>query len=291
MPIYSGVNPITDAKLGSTDLTKIYLGDKLVWERGSPSPVPSGYTAHDSIEFYDPNETVGQFSAAFADAHIELGGTSYPYHIEYDCMVFNDVKNPQTINWDSNITGYELFGSAFYTANAGTSNIIAIGKNNSMSDYQIVQFAKFYNSSSQKVLGVWRDGLVVGDVPPLNTRFTFDYHPSGGSNWWNDTISGHWDETDSQPTPSTGRNPIRINLCISNTEGFTGGYTYENTLNRSPTAHVRYYGVKMYVDDVLVSQLVPVTRDSDSAIGFYDIIRDVFCETYTANGGAVKVND
>lgn len=291
MPIYSGVNPITDAKLGSTDLTKIYLGDKLVWERGSPSPVPSGYTAHDSIEFYDPNETVDLFSAAFADAHIELGGVSYPYHIEYDCMVFNDVKNPQTINWDSNVTGYELFGSAYYTANAGTSNIIAIGKNNSMSDYQIVQFAKFYNSSSQKVLGVWRDSLVVGDVPPLNTRFTFDYHPSGGSNWWNDTISGHWDETNSQPTASTGRNPIRINLCASNTEGFAGGYTYENTLNRSPTAHVRYYGVKMYVDNALVSQLIPVTRDSDNAIGFYDIIRDIFCETYTANGGAVKVND
>ena len=134
MPIYSGVNPITDAKLGSTDLTKIYLGDKLVWERGSPSPVPSGYTAHESVEFYDPNETTDQFSNAFADAHIDLGGNSYPYHIEYDCMIFNDVKNPQTINWDISYTGYELFGNAWYSQGNGVANIIAIGKNSSISD-------------------------------------------------------------------------------------------------------------------------------------------------------------
>lgn len=291
MPIYSGVNPITDAKLGSTDLTKIYLGDKLVWERGSPSPVPSGYTAHDSVEFYDPNETVNQFSAAFADAHIELGGINYPYHIEYDCMIFNDVKNPQRINWDSSIVGYDLFGNAYYSQGNGIANIIAIGKNNSMSDYQIVQLSKAFNSSSQTILALWNNDYVVGDAPPLNTRFTFDYHPSGGSNWWDDTISGHYDESNVHPATSSGRVPIRINLCIGNSENFTGGYTYENTLNRSPTAHVRYYGVKMYVGDTLVSQLIPVTRDSDNAIGFYDVIRDVFCETYTANGGAVKVND
>ena len=291
MPIYNGVKPITDAKLGSTDLTKIYLGDKLVWERGSPSPVPSGYTAHDSVEFYDPNETTDTFSNAFADAHIDLGGSSYPYHIEYDCMIFNDVKNPQTINWDSNVTGYDVFGNAWYSQGNGIANIVAIAKNSSMSDYQIVQFAKFINSSSQKVLGVWKNNHVVGDVPPLNTRFTFDYHPSGGSNWWNDTISGHWDETTEYPVPSTGVSPIRINLCIGNTENFTGGLSYENTLNRSPTAHVRYYGVKMYVNDALVSQLIPVTRDSDNAIGFYDVVRDIFCETHTGHGGAVKVND
>lgn len=291
MPIYSGVNPITDAKLGTTDLTKIYLGDKLVWERGSPSPVPSGYTAHDSVEFYDPNETTDQFSNAFADAHIMLGGNDYPYHIEYDCMVFNDVKSPQTINWDSNITGYDLFGNAYYAQGNGVSTIIAIGKNSSMSDYQIVQFAKCLNSESQKVLISWNNNYVVGDVPPLNTRFTFDYHPNGGSNWWNDIISGHWDETNYQPLYGNAYVPIRINLCIGNTENFTGGLSYENTFNRSPTAHVRYYGVKMYVNDALVSQLIPVTRDSDNAIGFYDVVRNIFCETHTEYGGAVKVND
>lgn len=291
MPIYSGVNPITDAKLGSTDLTKIYLGDKLVWERSSPSPVPSGYTAHDSIEFYDPNETTDTFSNAFADAHIALGGNSYPYHIEYDCMIFNDVKNPQRINWDSNIVGYDLFGNAHSAYGNGIANIIAIGKNSNMSDNQIVQMTKCFNASSQKVLITWNNNHVIGDVPPFNTRFTFDYHPNGGTNWFNDTISGHWDESNYQPMANSGISPIRINLCIGNTDDFTGGLTYENTLNRSPTAHVRYYGVKMYVDDALVSQLIPVTRDSDNAIGFYDIIRDIFCESHTGHGGTVKVND
>ena len=291
MPIYSGNNNITDVKIGTTDIQKVYSGDKLVWERDSPSPVPSGYTAHDSIEFYDPNESVDQFSNAFADAHIDLGGDSYPYHIEYDCMIFNDVKNPQRINWDSNIVGYDLFGNAHSTQGNGVSNIIAVGKNNSMDDNQIVQMAPFINSSSQKVLGIWRNSHVVGDVPPFNTRFTFDYHPSGGTNWFNDTISGHWNETTDYPVVASGRVPIRINLCIANSENFTGGLKYENTFNRSPTAHVRYYGVKMYVGNTLVSHLVPVTRDIDSAIGFYDVIRDIFCETHTGYGGTVKVND
>ena len=126
---------------------------------------------------------------------------------------------------------------------------------------------------------------------PNNNVLTFDYaNRYGGTKVQTTVISlGKWYHI----TLTRNEEGKRGGLLILDDEQITGQNEKANYTNKSLYLLGSYNGkaayycrlarFRVYSYDELYADLVPAKRDSDGVVGFYDVVRDIFCEP-TAEG-------
>ena len=111
-----------------------------------------------------------------------------------------------------------------------------------------------YNGSNSDSSGFWRVGSIYGDGVG---RYTVDINKN------NVTIRASNGSTVSNTFSSGANYQLTTSLYLF-------GGDRDGSLMQSEGARVRIYSVKLYDDDVLVRDFVPVRRNSDGVLGMYD---------------------
>lgn len=243
--IYQGDKPITDIKLGDVDITKVYLGDRLVWER-NVSPIPSGYSPKEYIKsVYDVSHE-GQF-------------------------IKTDITAPcPTIVMDveiNSVDGWNFMCGKWY----GNSNAYSFSNDR--------WGASGYNFWS----GSFRGATVVGTPLTTGVRYTITMTPSRMS-WTtaDGTGNGYIDNTSGTECTNSTMPILLFNMSVTGAWDYSTQYLDGFCIPVSAYGDMTMYSciISDTATGVELGHFVPCTRDADSVVGLYDTVSDTFYRSY-----------
>lgn len=117
------------------------------------------------------------------------------------------------------------------------------------------------------------NGLTRANRTGHKMRFVFDC-ADGNMSWYVRDLDGNVENTATGTYDPTLLDRATTNMCIYGNEAPAGSGSGQTTNRLQPGCKV--YGAKLWKNGVLVLDYVPATRDSDSAVGFYDRITKTF---------------
>lgn len=130
----------------------------------------------------------------------------------------------------------------------------------------------FYTVASGRAAFVINNDTTFGDRPPTDTRLTIET----GKNWLT------WRSSSASYTYTTNNVMSDCNVDL-----------FFGTMNRSggavDYARATWYNIKIYESEILIHDFVPVIKNSNNKLGFYDVIGDAFIECLRSENTAVPL--
>lgn len=257
--------------------------------------LPTGYTKHKAIEFYQSDGS--DFNESTAYGYIDLS-----YKMSSTTKVVMDLipymSSGQSLMYG--VAGDTFYGNLFM--GYANSSLSVLGVINNM-----VGIYSFGSGTIRSPFMLWAYSRVPGNdspvyvygyhetPPPIGNRMLLTYTPKKIE--WNSSLGSGSFDASANITEFDDTNDVWL---FVNTTQLSSSYRFTRRLTNSnhnvdisaPLLHAIYYGFKVYNgNDELELNLIPATRDSDSRMGMYDIVNDTFYPETHNYGGLVRMID